>query len=967
MRRYYFLAIALLLIAAPAAPSFAASVSVTIRDTTPLGDGTAVIDGGLRSDGGADGNIGNSYGTGSARLHPDIGWPGGKGPRHFIIRFEVSGVVPPGTVIDSATYGLLAEASGSAHNITDYKLSRVMNGMDWIEGIGAYPTANPGEVTWNSRKHAIALWQVAGASGAADVDLATSITYAITGGGWQTYNVTSWAQDWINGAWDNNGMVMWGGNDLAPGTSYYWARTSEEPVVDVRPYLTITWNDSAPLVTAPIGGVELNTQTPTVTWDSYTTGVINHQVVVCTADAATTSGDPANVYDSGTVAGNATSAVTGSLPIDTQLYAFAREETATGWTPWSPAGNGGFHIKIDPPAAPTVTDPAGTIATPKPFVIFMGDAHLRYVVRIFTSDVADPENAAFVVNSGVVESSGFLYTVTDVLADGSYFAFAKIGNAAGWSPWSTGQAFTVATGTATVDVMHMDEIKGGLSILDIDDPGPMNLPTSGDGVKHSLGMDVNGVIVNSWFEEACTVSLTTPLCGNVALEISDAGTGADSRVMRVHKIGSSTDYSLLDLDRGITFAFAVAALSQTGGDSAGASWRTANAILMDKDSLGETHFACLRTYPGGIGLICDDDRADDDSGSGWGAHWAGLSSSNDYRIIRLTGRNQVPGDYNSTLWKVYLDENPAPILQGAGTATGSVQDSGIIWQTDAIALGYGGKSSTWHGLFDWTAVNGGCDYAPGEWDPNGGGGAYASIGAAKAGGVEVRPVTISGSMVITKVVTHEDVNPTPPPDTITVQDGFYLQDVAAGGKSLAGVKILTSNTQGGAVAVGARVTAISGIMVEQTGGRVISNASVTIVGVATFAPVAMAQKALYGPCITQNLGSSSDTTSMMVRFFGKCTLNGFDPNWGSAGAYVFYIDDGSGAVDGREEGGTGIRCLYDASDPLFIPPDIGNYLMIEGIVSYEHAMTADIPPVDLGNVRTILFPSYTTLYIPPPP
>jgi len=226
--------------------------------------------------------------------------------------------------------------------------------------------------------------------------------------------------------------------------------------------------------------------------------------------------------------------------------------------------------------------------------------------------------------------------------------------------------------------------------------------------------------------------------------------------------------------------------------------------------------------------------------------------------------------------------------------------------------------------------------------------------------VETRPVTINGSMVITKVVTHTELQGSPPAE-VTVQDCYFVQDLANNVLG-SGVKIISSDRKlsGGSPTVveGAKVTSIKGIMTEAGGCRAVVNPTVTIEGSATVRGMAMVQKSLMGPCVDQSLGSYMDTTGMLVRVFGRVpAAAGFDVTYG---AFIVYVDDGSGAVDGRESSSSGplpgIRCLINASDPNPVVPDLGDYVMLEGIAGYETLSTGSY-----HNVRKILYPTLTIL------
>jgi hypothetical protein len=211
---------------------------LTVKDITPAGDSPLVRDNNLRSDGGlADANHGI---VADARLYTDVNYDPTKGPRHNQFWFDVSGI-PAGATINSATFGVFFQRSGGPA-VTGFKLSRFKPGKGWVEGTSNGTTALPGEPTWNSQKHQQTLWEVAGATGASDIDLGTTITFDKQGGisEWKTFDVTSWVVDWVNGV-ENNGMLIWGGVGDGVAGVYWINRMSEYADVNLRPYLTVDY------------------------------------------------------------------------------------------------------------------------------------------------------------------------------------------------------------------------------------------------------------------------------------------------------------------------------------------------------------------------------------------------------------------------------------------------------------------------------------------------------------------------------------------------------------------------------------------------------------------------------------------------------------------------------------------------------------------------------------------------------
>lgn len=695
-----------------------------------------------------------------------------------------------------------------------------------------------------------------------------------------------------------------------------------------------------PRIVAPTNGDWLPTLTPVITWSRYgASPITSHQVRICSSD------DPESaVYDSGTIAGSATSfSVPTALPQNTHLWAFVREQAAGGWGYWSTTGTGGFCVSTTAPQPPSVVAPTGSIATAKPLIVFAGDAHSLIEAKV----TADPTGNNVAWDSGGIASTAYTLQ-SGYLAPHAYYAFVRIASPAGWSAWSLGQPFTVTgTNPVYIDMRHMNEA---------------GVLTSAQAPNDGFADKMPG------FEESgdFTVAANGPVCGNSWLAVHDFWSAGGRRGLRKHRLSS------VDLDRGVTFVTAVAITHEEGSDGPGRDWRQANIMIADFDG-NVCHTVGFKIHTNMVGLITTDAAGNsEDNGTSWTTQ--SLPSSSEYRIVRITGRNAVPGNPSSAVWKVYINENPVPVLTATGTMDASVIENdsppppAVItypgaWTEDFVCIGSGSRYLGQDLSYDWTAVNMSGDFAPGEWDPLGTGNSYLTLGAAKLATMEAHAVTITGPTVITKVLTHTDLGPDLTPgteDDITYLDGYFVQDVT-GGLTTSGVKISTSDAQGGAVIAGAKVTSITGVMANQSDARAIANPNVTIEGTAPFAPLGMSQKQLMGPCIDQGLGSVMDTTGMLVRTFGRVPAAPiWDPALGLGGSYILYVDDGSGVVDGRESSAgaliPGIRFVLDGLDPNLVTPGMGDYLMVEGIAGYE-AITAGSYP----NVRRILNPTFTIL------
>lgn len=222
------------------------ATSVTAATVTISGP-AQVWDSPLRGDW-TNANIGQNGGDRQWRLLT------GASGRHNLMKFDLSGI-PVGATINSAVMGIYIRRYGNPGDTTGYQISRLQEGMSWVEGTNAYADpAFAGDVTWNSRVQGSALWQVAGATGAADIDLNTSISWDFAGNaaeGFVNFNLKGFVQDWVSNSWENNGILFWGGSGGDDGNNYNWAYLSEASGTTEMtrvPYLMV---DYTPAVVTP--------------------------------------------------------------------------------------------------------------------------------------------------------------------------------------------------------------------------------------------------------------------------------------------------------------------------------------------------------------------------------------------------------------------------------------------------------------------------------------------------------------------------------------------------------------------------------------------------------------------------------------------------------------------------------------------------------------------------------------------
>jgi hypothetical protein len=219
------------------------AVTVVFQDTTIAGDSALVRDTHLRSDGidvvsaWADGNFGTATG---ARLYPDVGFDAGKGPRHTLFWFDVSSI-PSGATINSATLNVYLLNNSVGGDTTGFNLGCLK--VPWIEGTKPGETpAGTGEPTWNNRAHPSTAWGAPGAVGTADIE-SDSKTFDAgpAADHWETIDVTDWVQSWVSGARPNQGMIIYGGQNMS---GYFWIDLSELADTSLRPRLTVTYNST---------------------------------------------------------------------------------------------------------------------------------------------------------------------------------------------------------------------------------------------------------------------------------------------------------------------------------------------------------------------------------------------------------------------------------------------------------------------------------------------------------------------------------------------------------------------------------------------------------------------------------------------------------------------------------------------------------------------------------------------------
>jgi hypothetical protein len=175
-----------------------------------------------------------------------------------LLRFDLSGRIPAGAVINAASLNFQIEKSPPGPADSNFELRRVL--APWTEGdksgsLGS--AAGPGEATWNVRQGPATLWGAPG--GLEGIDYAATIgaTLPITGSGAYTFvsssNLVADVQFWLERPEQNFGWLC---RSQAESTAQTARRIASREAGAQGPMLTIEYTLSAAPLT--ITGVSLS-------------------------------------------------------------------------------------------------------------------------------------------------------------------------------------------------------------------------------------------------------------------------------------------------------------------------------------------------------------------------------------------------------------------------------------------------------------------------------------------------------------------------------------------------------------------------------------------------------------------------------------------------------------------------------------------------------------------------------------
>ena len=151
-----------------------------------------------------------------------------------LLKWDVS-AIPPGSTIVSAEMSMYSYQNYSGGGIT-INAHRML--QPWVEGSlwdEDGQQDNPPSATWFD--YGGELWNVPGAGGSADRDPSVLSSTTNSGTGWYLWDLTTTIKHWVDGDWDNNGLVLVSDDESADNLKIF--RTSEYSDENLRPTLTI--------------------------------------------------------------------------------------------------------------------------------------------------------------------------------------------------------------------------------------------------------------------------------------------------------------------------------------------------------------------------------------------------------------------------------------------------------------------------------------------------------------------------------------------------------------------------------------------------------------------------------------------------------------------------------------------------------------------------------------------------------
>jgi hypothetical protein len=164
-----------------------------------------------------------------------------------LIRWDFSSI-PPGSTIVSAQMSLYSNYSyGGSIVINAHRVLK-----PWVEGTlngQQRQLDNPDSACWNEYGYGTP-WDAAGANGAGDRETTVISSANGSGTGWYAWDIREAVQKWVDGEWDNDGLILKAQNESSTNLKYFVP--SENQQAALRPQLVVEYEQSTALNHAPV-------------------------------------------------------------------------------------------------------------------------------------------------------------------------------------------------------------------------------------------------------------------------------------------------------------------------------------------------------------------------------------------------------------------------------------------------------------------------------------------------------------------------------------------------------------------------------------------------------------------------------------------------------------------------------------------------------------------------------------------
>ncbi len=148
----------------------------------------------------------------------------------MLLEFDLSDVTETANIVNANLTFYLSSAGTGTNPISVYRINN-----SWIEGTGDSQNTYDG-VTWTNRSGTES-WDIPGGDFDSRVWAIRNLT---TAGTYYTLDITQLVQNWVNGTYENYGIILYGEN----GHGQWHFPSSDNINATIRPQLNITYNES---------------------------------------------------------------------------------------------------------------------------------------------------------------------------------------------------------------------------------------------------------------------------------------------------------------------------------------------------------------------------------------------------------------------------------------------------------------------------------------------------------------------------------------------------------------------------------------------------------------------------------------------------------------------------------------------------------------------------------------------------